>query len=1357
MRKISEIVKINSVLGSEVNLVEELFDKEKNALRMANYMPTKGHRDAFSKIIRGLYDEKDKRAYVLNGSYGTGKSNLLLMIANYLMNNSNSQDMERFFENYFAREIDEKIDDVTPNREEILQKIKQNISHLKIIRTTDKPHFIVLCKYDVSGDFTEILLRAIKEAFERESISTDNLDSIYREAIRKIAQWESAKNEADFHDKLHSELEKSNRTIEGFKKKLENIDGETLKEFKDIYKRLTLSDFTYDKDNLTDIIRETAKSNVFKEKYSGFTIFFDEFGNILKNHRFDELVFQRFTEFCQNSLSDRIPVLFVATTHKSFETYAGYYDKDQFKKVSDRFIDVSLSTEGFEDIISAIVRPDKESEIWKEKIEKSREFIEFSKKTTALRLFEGLKGRKLEDKLIKNLYPMHPMATYALLGLSKEVSSNNRSVYSFFTRGGFEPYIKETDFENDGKLNFYTADSLIGYFNRDKFKSDNSDLRAGLKDKIRNYESSRSEFEKFKRNEAIVDLKIYERVMDIMLIYQILEVEVTKENIYFGLNMRLEVQKKELENSIENLVKYGVVYYKKSAESYEFKQSDLMDVDGIIAEYIKDNLNKDMNIVEELKKLKDNRDYSLIKNALEKLTSRTEPLPKFHVDFQYQNEIIRVHDIESSSFLKARLAKIDRQDIFTYESDGYFFYVVCENSRERERALKAVENNQEKNLIFAIPKEIKELRKPLLGILAIEKSEKLKNLKPQEIVMLDAAKKGYRDEIISALNDLGKTTNLELFYQGKKSIIGGGNKEKTLITEILKERYDINLPSINLPLKQRRDDFNSEHEKSFKEFIERVIAIKEPILYDSKLAGRADDRYFKVLLDSQILSRYDINENGKEILGQSSSLQVYNCYPALKNVLEKLESENINLEELKHDLAQKYALGKYGMYFILSYIYRYFDGNVSFINSHGTNKEITSYRDIEEFSKIGKEIKKIRISEREKRFIISIYNLFKCVGTLNQKGNIEESFNAVKEWYNGLQKYQKIQTITVPEIAKIFEKINTLTADKFLLSELNILIGKGTDDSLSEEDFKNLLEKISKFKNSSEYLKESLFKNLLNEITKKFETQSDEVYQFFYKYYEELPEFKKNSSFEKHTQESRKLLSFLQGINKQSNYEELLLNYMDNYKEWVTDNTKLVVEALYKGYSDMEKLFLIPDPQIVFEGDYRQSGDTIYFGNNFKIIIENLNKKSYETYYTLTNDGESVIDSFGTSKIKIVGEKDEISNIKHGDILCILNQEDSVGTIKKRSNEIRFKFRSNEKRYEPTIEIKKTETYSKKPDIIQNIREEKIIFDIIPTQKNELKSSINGLIKAVKGKFQIKDEDIKEILQQLLAEYSRGK
>lgn len=819
MGKISEIVKINSVLGSEVNLIEELFDVEKNSKRMVNYMPTKGHRDAFEKIVKGLYEVQDKRAYILNGSYGTGKSNLLLMIANYLMNNSDSEAITNFFKNYALREEDEKIGDYDTEEEIENKKIEiiKNINILKGLRKTNKPHFVALCKYDISGDFTEILLRAINEAFIRENLPVDKFDSIYNEAIRRIELWEE--KGIDFYKKLERKLEEEKFwRVDDLKNKLSYIDSEALEVFKKIHKEIILTDFTYLRDNLSDIIEEIVSSDYFKERYSGFTIFFDEFGSILQNHNFNELVFQRFSEFCQNSLNEKnVPVLFIATTHKSFNSYGEYYAKDEFKKVSDRFNDVSLSTEGFENIISTIVQPDKKSDFWIKNIKKSKIILNLSRKTTALRLFENLKGKKLTEKLIENLYPMHPMATYALLELSKEVSSNNRSVYSFFVRGEFEKFIKENDLQEN--LKFYTVEKLIEYFGRNKFVSSNTELRNEYKNKIRNYETSKSAFEKIKStilNEDELDLSV--KILDIMLVYDLLDKPTDIETILFGLNLDLE-QKKELEDIMKLLTEKGVIYFKESSFVYEFKQSDILNIDGIISEYVNTNLSKPIDIVNKLKEISKDRDFIGIKKEIENFIEIISSKPEFYVENNYQKDIITVKELESETFILSKSKKISSEDILDYTVDGYYYYVLCETNSEKERALKAVKNIKESNFIFAIPKEIKELKKHLLGLLAIKESEKLKDLKQQEIQILNIYQRKKSQEITIALKENFKIDNLSLFFQGEEYRGEGRNKDKELITEVFRENHYKSLPSIDLSFKQRKGELNSEKEKKFKKFI----------------------------------------------------------------------------------------------------------------------------------------------------------------------------------------------------------------------------------------------------------------------------------------------------------------------------------------------------------------------------------------------------------------------------------------------------------------------------------------------------------------------------------------------------------
>lgn len=1343
MRKISEIVKINSVLGSEVNLIEELFDVEKNSKRMANYMPTKGHRDAFEKIVKGLYEVQDKRAYILNGSYGTGKSNLLLMIANYLMNNSDSEAISSFFDNYTLREEDEKIGDYD-TKEEIERKkieITKNINLLKSLRKTNKSHFVALCKYDISGDFTEILLRAINEAFTREKLPVDNFDSIYNEAIRRIKLWEEkGKN---FYDELERKLEEEKLwSVNDLKNKLNYIDSEALETFKKIHKEITLMDFTYLKDNLSDIIEEIVSSDFFKEKYSGMTIFFDEFGKILQNHNFNELVFQRFSEFCQNSLNKKnVPVLFIATTHKSFNSYGEYYAKDEFKKVSDRFNDVSLSTEGFENIISTIVIPDKESEFWKENIEKSKEIISFSRKITALKLFENLKGKKLTEKLIKNLYPMHPMATYALLELSKEVSSNNRSVYSFFARGDFKDFIEETDLQE--KLKFYTAEKLIEYFGRSKFVSSNTELRNEYKNKIRNYETSKSAFEKVKStilNEK--ELKLSMKVLDIMLVYDLLNIPTDIETILFGLNLDSE-KLQELENIMKSLTEKGVIYFKESSSVYEFKQSDILNVDGIISEYVNTNLSKPIDIVSKLKEV--SKDFIGIKKEIENFIEIISSKPEFYVENNYQKDIITTKELESETFILSKSQKISSEDIFDYTVDGYYYYILCETNSEKERALKAVKNIKESNFVFAIPREIKELKKHLLGLLATKESEKLKDLKQQEMQMVNIYQKKKIQEIVTALKENFKIDNLDLFFQGEEYREEGRNKDKELITEIFRGNHYKNLPSIDLSFKQRKGELNSEKEKNFKKFIESFLFINNPLQFEKN--ATISQEYLKPFIDSEILLDND------DYYKQNSNLECYRAYPALKDTLELLDKEELILGDFKKKLTQKYALGKYASYFLIAFIYRYFNGNISFIKG-GVNFSVTSYDELKRFLYTGESIKCIKISENEKEFLGNLFKVFNETTTLTEKGNVKETFNVVKEWYSSLRKYQKIDSIVEKNIVDIFEKINNLSAEEFLLSELNTLIGREKDDLLSIEEFDKIVLKVKSFKESAYNADNTIYSKISEKLNRLFDVEN--LYTFFNEYYNNLPDFKKDLEFKIYqNSDPRNFLEFLRDLSNGKNLEELLLNYKisvaRNYKDWEKDYTEEIVRSIQKGYNDIDSAYLIPKPELEYVGKYEKRENYIYFEEGFKFRVKNLSKE-YDTYYTLEKLPSKVIDSFGETILKTA--TDEYITVEEGDFFNCLNQQDGIGSNKKRSEEINIKFRRKENKFAPEVQAGKVV----QTQIGENAKESipKMVFNAIPEKKDDLKASIRGLIDTVKKEIELSNKDIKDILEQLISEYSKG-
>jgi len=84
MAKIADVVKLKTGYANFVELKSTFEEIQENAERMAMYRPTKAHRTAFERLSRGLFQPNDKKFYLLSGSYGTGKSHLCLMFANFL-------------------------------------------------------------------------------------------------------------------------------------------------------------------------------------------------------------------------------------------------------------------------------------------------------------------------------------------------------------------------------------------------------------------------------------------------------------------------------------------------------------------------------------------------------------------------------------------------------------------------------------------------------------------------------------------------------------------------------------------------------------------------------------------------------------------------------------------------------------------------------------------------------------------------------------------------------------------------------------------------------------------------------------------------------------------------------------------------------------------------------------------------------------------------------------------------------------------------------------------------------------------------------------------------------------------------
>ncbi len=144
MAKIRDIVQIHSGYTSYVDLYEDYHDLVKNRGRMERYKPIAAHRLVFEKIAQAL-NPMDRRFYFLSGSYGTGKSHLLLMMANYFANPSDVSELDKFFQNYEAAQS------------EVLLKPGETLKERKAASLSEARksgrYLVALCRFSLNMDF----------------------------------------------------------------------------------------------------------------------------------------------------------------------------------------------------------------------------------------------------------------------------------------------------------------------------------------------------------------------------------------------------------------------------------------------------------------------------------------------------------------------------------------------------------------------------------------------------------------------------------------------------------------------------------------------------------------------------------------------------------------------------------------------------------------------------------------------------------------------------------------------------------------------------------------------------------------------------------------------------------------------------------------------------------------------------------------------------------------------------------------------------------------------------------------------------------------------------------------------------
>lgn len=1071
MTKIKELVDIKTGYAKYVNLVQTFDDPADNRDRMEQYMPVASHRQAFERLTRALYP-KDGRVYLLTGSYGTGKSHLCLMLANYLSLKPGDPEMVAFFDNWTRRDA----------------ATAEKIRNLR----GEGRYLVALGEYGMGDDFDSMVLRAIATACEREGIEEVWLDTEYHEAIRQVERWETQAQAGAATTAVFRAFEDELRrlypgwTLEGLKADLANYSQEARNLFKELYRLVVGNDFSYSKDNLVQILADFLGNAAFKARYRGLALIADEFGDLLDRGAIRVGTFQRFAEMCEKETSGS-RLIFVGTAHKPFQAYSGGLSAADFRVAADRVTEVPLASEGLEDIIAAIVIPDKAHPIWQAEVAgRVGLFNRLALDSRNAGIFPHLKGPELRERVGENIYPMHPMATHCVIQLSKEVGSNARSVFTFFS-GSFNPgdgsypaYVAETDVVTGSRLNLYTADLLTTYF-QNELRLDNPDARDAVRQQIRNYRASLREVQKqaAARLDGLVD-PLVQRILNLMLVYEIASVTNTADHLAFGLYCEEDEERARLDNRLAALVKDKVLFRSPSGV-YECRRSEATDFETMIEEYKADPANQPADLAQEVMNL-----VPLGKGG-QWLEAKNYNLP-----YDEDKRLLRV--LARPGDLEAQLAHAGQAvDFFTHQErqmqaigawkdryEGVAVYVLCGTDEEVRRARRLAESNKSRYVVVGIPRQPIPVHEAVMNLRAVQHIPKedveamsLQDRSRLQQDLIGDETKGYTGEFVKVRGQYLAGKALTWYGVGGTVLVAQPSSEYDPADEFIRNLFTQHnaFPSEHLN-RVHVAKFGPGSDVVLNDAIEALLRAHRPVEIDhSAAANRGEIRFLKkCLAENGALAQQGPYRGSVALYQAEANPDKYRAkLPALGAIVDRLrglgQGQTVAVRELVRDLAcDPYGQGPAALSLYLAFVVRAFGdelrlqlqpGAVGWVTVRGADL----IYELVQGQHPNAVLERQTISDPARALINGLFNLFAAEpGAVGQQHTISEAFAAVRDWWLALPNLARALDIcpassfpTARALVEMLTGVETRNPYTLVLEDLQTVYGYDAQAALTDD------------------------------------------------------------------------------------------------------------------------------------------------------------------------------------------------------------------------------------------------------------------------------------------------------------------
>ncbi len=655
-KSLKELVSTDRRFQSSVNLMLDINDENK----IEGYIPTRSSLGVLNKYLSDIACSDYGNATVLIGPYGKGKSHLILVWLS-LLSGKKSEIKEKLIS---------KIREVDSATGKLAEYVYQN----------DKKFLpVLLSNTDMS--LNQAFLISLYESLQKAGLSNVVPDSYYSEAVKTINIWN--KRFPGTYKQLEEKLYNKSKTINEFIESLKDYDKESLNFFRSIYPDLTAGN------RFEPILQQDSLkvyqsiSKELKENYGfdGLILVFDEFSKYIEGHgkesfASDMRVLQEMCELSAGSRDASGKIQLVLIAHKSIKEYGTRLSstvRKEYEGVEGRLNErlfVISSQNNYELIKNTI---NKTSEV--ENIFESKIFKDICSKNAKLQAFRGLfdNDNDFVNIIAKGCFPLLPLSTYLLLGISERVAQNERTIFTFLCYDEYGSLTNIIDKHKKGESLFVASDAVYDYF-AILFKENVTDAFIHNEWLKADYALSIAE--------SADEKKVIKAIALIQMIGKPEEL-LSDENT---IKLATGVLEDNIRQVLENLEKKQLIVYRKRTSQYVFRHNVGIDLDKEIRNRIAGLQNK----------------YS-ISEVIAEIAEMDYLLPRRHNQTFKMTRFFKYIYLTEDEFLS--IPSFDVILSGNNFADGCIICVLFQNYDKKDACLKKMKSSTDFRVVMVMPKD----------------------------------------------------------------------------------------------------------------------------------------------------------------------------------------------------------------------------------------------------------------------------------------------------------------------------------------------------------------------------------------------------------------------------------------------------------------------------------------------------------------------------------------------------------------------------------------------------------------------------------------------------------------------------